>query len=246
MTQSTSAVLGGPQSAGRRKRTDLLPTLPIHRGEDGRSPRPGHLSHLNASSSSSRASVSRSTGMSVSLSRLDQLSQSRRHKTAPPVMSLTPLHEKTNGKASTPVRSRSRNAVHGTRSPSTPTTATRSMSKSMSHLPPSPSHKTGSSSSSSSSPTAGLLVPRMTRAERLRQKARQQSVSAAPLQQRANNGGSLLLFFSPQFLSSFTSMWLIGSWPSLPAAWVVLLVGCGTSFSATSIHYDKSLRSLLI
>ncbi|XP_046447898.1 MAP7 domain-containing protein 1-like isoform X12 [Daphnia pulex] len=57
MTQSTSAVQGG-----RRKRTDLIPTIPIHRGEGDRSPR-SPLYGSSSGASSSRGSVNRSTGL---------------------------------------------------------------------------------------------------------------------------------------------------------------------------------------
>lgn len=124
MTQSMSAVLGG-----RRRRTDLLPTIPVHRDSD-RSPR----SHA---SSSSRGSVSRSTGMSVSLSRLDQLSRPapRRRLTSG---QLTPLHENadaspSDGNAATN-HNRTRASTTGRRT-LRPSVAPRSMSKSMSHLP---------------------------------------------------------------------------------------------------------------
>lgn len=175
MTQSTSAVLGGPSQTGRRKRTDLMPTLPVHRAEGERSPRPYGL-HLS-SASSSRGSVTRSTGMSVSMSRLDQLSRPRGRQTPSP---LKPLHE--NGPQSssagpTPIpRTRSRNAVHGSppSASSTPTGRTSMKSKSMSHLAPGPSKN----ASGGSTPTPPPFVPRMTRAERLRQKARLAGLAA--------------------------------------------------------------------
>lgn len=91
MTQSTSAVQGG-----RRKRTDLIPTIPIHRGEGDRSPR-SLLYGSSSGASSSRGSVNRSTGMSVSMSRLDQLSHHRRrlsqNQLPSPTTPLQPLHE---------------------------------------------------------------------------------------------------------------------------------------------------------
>ena len=194
MTQSTSSV-----QSGRRKRTDLIPTIPIHRGEGDRSPR-SPLYASSSGASSSRGSVSRSTGMSVSLSRLDQLSQPRRRllssqNTIPSSSSpLQPLHEtdptptgaattttsttaptstKTAARPSRPTRL---HASSTSTSPST-TAAARSMSKSMSHLasPKVPQPAPVQSADGQ---------PRTTRAERLRLKARQAS-------QRPIVGGSL-------------------------------------------------------
>ncbi len=183
MTQSTSAVLGGSQ-AGRRKRTDLIPTLPVHRVEDGRSPRAGQFSHHHTPSSSSRGSVTRSTGMSVSLSRLDQLSQPRRLRTASQAnpSPLKALHENGTKLFGSP-RSRSRNAMHGSPSTTPSRTSGRIISKSMSHLAPGPNRKAAATVSPSA---AYPLVARLTRAERLRQKARLQGIaSSSP---RSNGG----------------------------------------------------------
>ena len=200
MTQSTSAVQGG-----RRKRTDLIPTIPIHRGEGDRSPR-SPLYGSSSGASSSRGSVNRSTGMSVSMSRLDQLSQPRRrlsqNQLPSPSTPLQPLHEtetqqptastqnKTASNSSTTRSSRPTSRTHQTSSstttassPSSPqgtiaARGNRSMSKSMSHLAPG----RPSSSAKASTPIDGSTPPTptrhggattTTRAERLRQKARQ-------------------------------------------------------------------------
>ena len=151
MTQSTSAVIQG----GRRKRTDLIPTIPIHRGDTDRSPR-SPLYGSSSGASSSRGSVSRSTGMSVSLSRLDQLAKPRRRLVSS--STLQPLHETENEKKPAKTTPTSRQSA-------------RSMSKSMSHL--------AKTTSTSTTPTGDVVVvaaaARTTRAERLRQKARQAS-----------------------------------------------------------------------
>ena len=202
MTQSSSAMSQG----GRRKRTDLMPTIPI-RLDGGfsvdRSPRSSMFTS-GSTVSSSRGSVSRSTaGMSASMSRLDQLAQPRR--TAPV---LQPLHENasfSNSSASEtsrriskthPSRSsnRSLHAAATTSSTSSSSsssarvmsataasTARRSMSKSMSHLVSAGSRHSRPTTNSSSSTLTSDAMPRMTRAERLRQRARQ-----------AGNGGCFL------------------------------------------------------
>lgn len=204
MTQSTSAVQGG-----RRKRTDLIPTIPIHRGEGDRSPR-SPLYGSSSGASSSRGSVNRSTGMSVSMSRLDQLSQPRRrlsqNQLPSPSTPLQPLHEtetqqqpptastqnKTASNSSTTRSSRPTSRTHQTSSSTTTTASSpsspqgtiaargnRSMSKSMSHLAPG---RPSPSSAKASTPIDGSTPPTptrhggattTTRAERLRQKARQ-------------------------------------------------------------------------
>lgn len=208
MTQSTSAVQGG-----RRKRTDLIPTIPIHRGEGDRSPR-SPLYGSSSGASSSRGSVNRSTGMSVSLSRLDQLSQPRRRLSqnqlpSPSTAPLQPLHETespqhppttqlvsssssscSNKSATTTTRSsRPATRMHPSSSSSAGTIAARSnrsMSKSMSHLAPgrpSPSKESASSATDRSTtphtPRNGATTT-TTRAERLRQKARQHAPSQRP------------------------------------------------------------------
>lgn len=167
MTQSTSAVQGG-----RRKRTDLIPTMPIHGDRSPRSP----LYASSSGASSSRGSVSRSTGMSVSLSRLDQLSQPRRRLSSNanpnPSSPLQPLHETESPTTATtkPARaSRPSSRTHANSTRPSPTAA-RSMSKSMSHLA-SPNKTVAPVVQSSD----GTPQHRTTRAERLRQKARQAS-----------------------------------------------------------------------
>lgn len=192
MTQSTSAVSGG-----RRKRTDLIPTMPIHRHADGgdRSPR-SPLYGSSSGASSSRGSVSRSTGMSMSLSRLDQLSQPRRRNhhqllSSPNPQSahsaLQPLHETdtlttttTAPKTGTARSSRPTRPSQAT----TSSTKARSMSKSMSHL--ASATKTAKTEPSAAVQSAALVdgQPRTTRAERLRLRARQAS-------QRPHGGFSL-------------------------------------------------------
>lgn len=198
MTQSSSAMSQG----GRRKRTDLMPTIPI-RLEGGfsgdRSPRSSMFTS-GSTVSSSRGSVSRSTaGMSASMSRLDQLAQPRR--TAPV---LQPLHENASSSTSSasetsrriskthPSRSSNR-SLHAAATSSTfsssarvmsataASTARRSMSKSMSHLVSAGSRNSRPTTNSSSSTLMSEAMPRMTRAERLRQRARQ-----------AGNGGCFL------------------------------------------------------
>lgn len=124
MTQSMSAVVGG-----RRRRTDLIPTMPIHRGDLERSPRPH--------TSSSRGSVSRSTGMSVSLSRLDQLSRPRRRTPTSGQLALQPLHENADaspGDGAAPATN-NRTRASAARRTARPSVPRHSMSKSMSHLP---------------------------------------------------------------------------------------------------------------
>lgn len=207
MTQSTSAVQGG-----RRKRTDLIPTTPIHRGEGDRSPR-SPLYGSSSGASSSRGSVNRSTGMSVSLSRLDLLSQQRRRLSQNQLPSpstntpLQPLHETetpqhaTTGSSNKPATRSSRPAtrMHHSSTTSGPSCSTgtiaarsnRSMSKSMSHLAPGrPSSCKASASPAtdrSTPPTPRNGAITTTRAERLRQKARQH----APSSQRAHHGTGL-------------------------------------------------------
>lgn len=211
MTQSTSAVQGG-----RRKRTDLLPTMPVHRADGDRSPRSPHYS----ASSSSRGSVSRSTGMSFSMSRLDQLARPRQRTQSQNPL-LPSLHE--NGplestpaprtKASTAPPRPDRSRLHGGTTPARPAARHHSMSKSMSHLVPTRSggggghlgaiddhdHSAGPHAKLTS--TSATMAPRTTRAERLRQKARLASSSAsasattspagatATASQRAAHGG---------------------------------------------------------
>lgn len=187
MTQSTSAVQGG-----RRKRTDLIPTIPIHRGECDRSPR-SPLYGSSSGASSSRGSVHRSTGMSVSMSRLDQLSQPRRrlsqNQLPSPSTPLQPLHEiettSTNHKtaSNSSTTTRSSRPTSRTHHPSATTSspqgaiaarANRSMSKSMSHLAtgrPSSSSAKAATPIDDSTPRNGASTT--TRAERLRQKVRQ-------------------------------------------------------------------------
>ncbi|PSN49150.1 hypothetical protein C0J52_10154 [Blattella germanica] len=149
-----------------RRKTDLMPTIP--------SPR-----DLTPTSSSRPSSVhlqgnrpfSRSPGRAYSMSRLDQLSQPRRR----PAAELAALHEKT----PTP------NMLG-----SSPTTA-KSMSRSMSHLASGGSGSRNtqrgsqlrrSDASRSMSQLSGsgqgqpVPLPRMTRAERLRQRAREMAV----------------------------------------------------------------------
>ncbi|XP_046447827.1 ensconsin-like isoform X3 [Daphnia pulex] len=206
MTQSTSAVQGG-----RRKRTDLIPTIPIHRGEGDRSPR-SPLYGSSSGASSSRGSVNRSTGMSVSMSRLDQLSHHRRrlsqNQLPSPTTPLQPLHEsepqqpqptasssttKTASNSSTRSSRPASRSHHPSAATTTTTTASspsspqgtiaargnRSMSKSMSHLAPgrpssSSANKAGAPSvDGSTPPPRNGATTTTTRAERLRQKARQ-------------------------------------------------------------------------
>lgn len=213
MTQSTSAVQGG-----RRKRTDLIPTIPIHRGDGDRSPR-SPLYASSSGASSSRGSVSRSTGMSMSLSRLDQLSQPRRRlltsqNSNPSSSPLQPLHEtdtnltananaaaapKTgSGRSRRPSRS-----SHASSTTTTTTTKARSMSKSMSHLAAPKTATTPSPPSAVQSVDVGQ--PRMTRAERLRQKARQAS-------QRPHGGSTLFAidaYLTNRFLFDKTYITLV-------------------------------------
>lgn len=214
MTQSTSAVLPGPTLNGRRRRTDLMPTIPAHRDGGG-----GVSSATSPSSraSSTRGSVSRTTGMSASLPRLDQLGSRQRKRIPIPEMSaLEPLHETSPPTATTTTTIRSsKNPWSKARmlDGKSPATGAQSMSKSMSHLATVSSssltaaaangkqhrvsvkstlnkcatsastgqlvsdegrkvkRKTTNDVSSSSSPP--INQPRMTRAERLRHKARE-------------------------------------------------------------------------
>lgn len=183
MTQSMSAVAGG-----RRRRTDLIPTIPVHRADLERSPRSPHYAN---SSSSSRGSVSRSTGMSVSMSRLDQLSRPPRRRT-----NLQPLHE--NASPETPAAATPTNHNSSTRTLSRTRRQSADgrrhrMSKSMSHLPAAKAEPKASATCDGPT-TADAAPPRTTRAERLRQmKARQASSGVRepprPAQSTTNAGG---------------------------------------------------------
>ena len=169
-----------------RRKTDLMPTIP--------SPR-----DLTPTSSSRPSSVhlqgnrpfSRSPGRAYSMSRLDQLSQPRRR----PAAELAALHEN--------------NAAPSTLGSSP--TAAKSMSRSMSHLAGSKNVQRGSQlrrsdatrsmsqlSGSGQGHTAPL--PRMTRAERLRQRAREMAVrSTGQLQGKYVCAWFLLLAVRVQF-----------------------------------------------
>jgi hypothetical protein len=154
-----AAVAVAAQQRVNRRKTDLMPTIP--------SPR-----DITPTSSSRPSSVylqgnrpfSRSPGRAYSMSRLDQLSQPRRR----PAAELASLHEKTHNPATLG---------------SSPTTA-KSMSCSMSHLAGSKQSQRGSQlcrsdASRSMSQLTGsgqgypVPPPRSTRAERLRQRARE-------------------------------------------------------------------------
>ena len=155
MDAPTGGTVASQQRVNRRK-TDLMPTIP--------SPR-----DLTPTSSSRPSSVylqgnrpfSRSPGRAYSMSRLDQLSQPRRR----PAAELAALHEKSPTLRSSP-------------------TAAKSMSRSMTHLAGSRVTQRGSqlhrsdatrsmSQLSGSGQGQSAPVPRMTRAERLRQRARE-------------------------------------------------------------------------
>ncbi|PSN30059.1 hypothetical protein C0J52_24690 [Blattella germanica] len=165
-SSATGAAAAAVLQRVNRRKTDLMPTIP--------SPR-----DLTPTSSSRPSSVhlqgnrpfSRSPGRAYSMSRLDQLSQPRRR----PAAELAALHEKT----PTP------NMLG-----SSPTTA-KSMSRSMSHLASGGSGSRNtqrgsqlrrSDASRSMSQLSGsgqgqpVPLPRMTRAERLRQRAREMAV----------------------------------------------------------------------
>lgn len=157
-SRGTTVVLATQQRVNRRK-TDLMPTIPS----------PRDLTPISSSRPSSvhlqgNRPFSRSPGRAYSMSRLDQLSQPRRR----PATELAALHEKTNNQST--LRS----------SPTTP----KSMSRSMSHLAGSRrSHRGSQLRRSDASRSMSQLTgsgqgypvppPRSTRAERLRQRARE-------------------------------------------------------------------------
>lgn len=147
------------QQRVNRRKTDLMPTIPSPRDlTPTSSSRPSSV-HLHGN-----RPFSRSPGRAYSMSRLDQLSQPRRR----PAAELAALHEKTSDPATLG---------------SSPTTA-KSMSRSMSHLAGSRHAQRGSrlrrsDASCSMSQLTGsgqgfpAPPPRSTRAERLRQRARE-------------------------------------------------------------------------
>ncbi|XP_044015942.1 MAP7 domain-containing protein 2 isoform X4 [Aphidius gifuensis] len=128
-----------------RRRTDLMPTIP--------SPRDGPPT----SRSSSAKAFNRSPGRTYSMSRLDQLSQPRK------IRELDTLVEQKNNQQN---QTYNGNQNFGSNS----------MSRSMSHLAATGSSKylKRSDNSRSMSTLPGVTVPRQTRAEKLRKKAREQ------------------------------------------------------------------------
>lgn len=153
------AVAASAQQRVNRRKTDLMPTIPS----------PRDFTPISSSRPSSvylqgNRPFSRSPGRAYSMSRLDQLSQPRRR----PAAELASLHEKTHNPATLG---------------SSPATA-KSMSCSMSHLAGSKQSQRGgqlcrSDASRSMSQLTGsgqgypVAPPRSTRAERLRQRARE-------------------------------------------------------------------------
>ena len=141
-----------------RRKTDLMPTIPSIR--DSLHPRPS-----TASSSSRTTPFARTPGRAYSMSRLDQLSQPRLRRPLTSTSTAAPLP---------PVAPLRRGAAHA---------------RSMSHLAAQGSQLTATDRTRSMSQlgpqvlsTAPIPPPRMTRAERLRQRA------------KAHNPGKRLFF----------------------------------------------------
>jgi len=180
-----------------------MPTIPAHRE--------GQTSAATSRASSARGSVSRTPGMSMSLSRLDQLARPRQRAPLAEISALQPLHEHPPSPATNSSPSPSKKPkTRGPDRKSAGSAGAHSMSKSMSHLasttpkastpikPVGPtrspslhatnnglkkspaSASTGQLSASSSGQQSQrnlwhqqpVAPPRMTRAERLRLKAR--------------------------------------------------------------------------
>ena len=198
MTQSTSAVLGGPSglSGGRRRRTDLMPTIPIHRDHKSSTPGVSPSSFRSSSSASSvhrGSAMSRSTGMSVSLSRLDQLSLPRTRRisgTSGGTSShpLQPLHENPPSRASG--ASAPRCNINNNNNKLAPANSGRparpkdlAISRSMSQLLPQASITPGTTPVTTPGTTpvtpSDFIAPRSTRAQRLRQKAQQRQTMSS-------------------------------------------------------------------
>jgi len=210
MTQSTSAVLCGPSGGGRRRRTDLMPTIPIHRDLKSSTPGASPSSFRSSSSASSvhrGSAMSRSTGMSVSLSRLDQLSLPRTRRTSgtsggTSSHPLKPLHENPSSGgnpfpasgasgasgASAPRCNINNNNNNNDNNKSAPVNCGRparpkdlAISHSMSQPPPEASTTPGTAPATPATPStpSDFLAPRSTRAQRLRQKAQQRQTMSS-------------------------------------------------------------------
>ena len=200
MTQSTSAVLGGPlglSGGGRRRRTDLMPTIPIHRDHKSSTPGVSPSSFRSSSSASSvhrGSTMSRSTGMSVSLSRLDQLALPRTRRisgTSGGTSShpLQPLHENPSS-GGNPFRASGASAprcnFNNNNNKSAPGNSGRparpkdlAISRSMSQLPPEASTTPGTTPGTAPVTPSDFIAPRSTRAQRLRQKAQQRQTMSS-------------------------------------------------------------------
>jgi hypothetical protein len=165
---------GGGTRYANRRRTDLMPTIPSPRDRDASTPTSGR--------SSSAKSFTRSPGRTYSMSRLDQLARPRR-RTIP--LTLAEHHNQQQQQQQQQEQQ---------------SLAASSMSRSMSHLATAqvarggplqgPLKRTDNSRSMGTLPGAGAStsVPRPTRAERLRRKAREHQ-SQAQLQQPTGKRG---------------------------------------------------------